>query len=277
MVLHKRFAPTAMVVGMFAAALATANAQATSGTGVMHFTFRDSTRGTVVRPQAILLDGEMTYPTITEAGRTSLPAAPGDHRILVKATGYTDLDSRQTALAEHAPMNLLMLDPEKKPEQLEDANLRQDMPADGTVIAGFVSDDISGKPIQGATVELLKTTDSVKTDENGFFKLPVHIKEGKQMPEDPRGVIYGTCGFKVTMPGYGFEERVNSLIESGTPKVYQVTLVRGGGGNSIDEDEGRNNLQSSLFGRNNVEPEDVPTTPSAPEDRVQNHNHAHEN
>src|SRR6188508_3464690 len=128
----------------------------TSATGILHFTFRDSARGTVLKPDAILIDEKMTFNPIDEAGRVSIAVPPGDHRVVVKARGYADLDSRQTAATNHAPMNLLMLDPLVQPEQLKPENLGKDMPADGTFIAGFITDDVMGKPIAGAEVELLK-------------------------------------------------------------------------------------------------------------------------
>jgi hypothetical protein len=256
-----------------------AEAPETSSTemGILHFMFRDSARGTVVKPAAILIDEKMTFNNIDDAGRVSIPVTPGDHQVLVKAEGYNDLDSRQTAAADHAPMNLLMLDPSDQPEQLKPENLGKDMPADGTVIVGFVTDDVQGKPVEGADVELLHKNVVVKSDADGFFKLPIHMPDGKQMPEDTRGVIYAQRDFKVSKAGYGFEERLNSLVESGSPKVYQIQLVRAGGGSSIDESDGRNNLQSSLFGLTNVEPGDIATTPTAPEDRASTHTHVHPN
>lgn len=243
------------------AVVQTAVAQTTATkSAVLHFSFRDSVRGTVVRPDAIMIDDKMAFNTIDDAGRVSIPVEPGDHRVVIRKEGYDVMDSRQTASLEHAPLNLVMLDPATQPEQLQPENLGEGMPLDGTVIAGFVIDESVGKPVAGAKVELVDQDVSVQSDANGFFKLPVSMPDGKQMPEDPRGVIYATRDFRVTKPGYGFEERLNVLLESGAPRIYQVALIRGGGGNSIDEAGDRNNLQSSLFGLANVEPEDEPTT-----------------
>ena len=253
----------------------------TSETAVLHFAFRDSVRGTVVKPDAILVDEKVVFNAIDEAGRVSVPVTPGDHRVVIKADGYNDLDSKQTAGLEHAPMNILVLDPATQPEQLKPEHLSSGMPADGTFIAGFVTDERMGSPVEGADVTLLNKDVTVKTDESGFFKLPVSMPDGKQMPEDTRGVLYSTRDFRISKPGYGYEERLNVLLETGSPKVYQVELIRGGGGNSLDEASGRNNLQSSLFGLRNVEPEDSPTTPTRPEDRatsaIHNHEHKHAN
>jgi len=249
---------------------------ATSETAVLHFAFRDSIRGTVIKPDAILVDEKVVFNTIDEAGRVSVPVTPGDHRVVIKAEGYNDLDSKQTANLDHAPMNLLVLDPTAQPDQLKPENLSAGMPADGTFIAGFVTDERMGSPVEGAVVTLVNKDVTVKSDETGFFKLPVSLPDGKQMPEDPRGVLYSTRDFRIEKPGYGYEERLNVLLETGTPKVYQVELVRGGGGNSLDEASGRNNLQSSLFGLRNVEPEDQATTPTRPEDRASSTTHDHD-
>lgn len=266
----------AAALSTFAAVLPVNAQDTTSATGILHFTFRDSARGTVVRPDAILIDGEVKFHNIDEAGRVSIPVSHGNHQVKVMARGYDDLDSRQTAATDHAPMNLIMLDPAKEPDQLKPENLGSGMPADGTFIAGFITDDVFGKPMANATVELVEKNVQVKTDEDGFFKLPVSMPDGKIMPEDPRGALYAMRDFRITKPGYGFEERLNVLVETGSPKVYQLTLIRGGGGNSVDEAAGRNNLQSSLFGLANVEPEDAPTTPTAPEDRVTTHSEVHD-
>jgi len=238
----------------------TAPTRSTTATAMLVFTFRDSARGTVIRPDAVLIDNQMAFNTIDEAGRMTAAVTPGDHRVLVKARGYKDLDSRQTALADQAPNNVIMLDPEKEPDQLKPENLSKGMPADGTVIVGFVVDGDTGKPLPDAQAELIGKNVKVTSDQDGFFKLPVHMPDGKQMPDDPRGVVYTQRDFRVTKLGYGFEERLNVLVESGAPKIYQIELLRGGGGNSADENAGRNDLQSSLFGLANVEPGDEPST-----------------
>ncbi len=250
----------AMMAGVSMAAAQTTATQM----AVMHFTFRDSARGTVVRPDAILIDNKMIFNAIDEAGRMSVPVSPGDHQVLVKANGYDDLDSRQTAALDQAPINVIMLDPAEDPEELRPEKLGEGMPADGTLIVGYVTDETVGKPVAGAAVELLKQDVKTTTDERGYFKLPVSMPDGKPMPENLNGITFSTRDIKVSKPGYGFEERLNVLVESGTPRIYQFQLVRGGGGATVDETEGRNNLQSSLFGLRNVEPEDPASTYSLP-------------
>ncbi len=259
-----------------AAAPESAPAKSAEQMGVLHFSFRDSVTGKTIKPDAVLVDDKVVFNTIDEAGRMSVPVPPGDHRVAFKAKGYNDLDSRQTAALDFAPMNLIMLDPSTPPAELQPENLSNGMPADGTVIVGYVTDDTTGAPVAGAEVTLIDKDVKVQTDENGFFKIPISIPDGQQMPEDPRGGMFASRNFKISKPGYGFEERLNVLVESGTPRIYQVTLIRGGGGNSIDESEGRNNLQSSLFGLSNVEPEDIATTPTATQDRVSTETQAHD-
>jgi hypothetical protein len=268
-----RFVSFAGVVVCIAGLSSPGFGQSTTGTAFFQFTFRDSARGVMVRPDAVLIDNKVVFNTIDDAGRMTVPVTPGDHRVLIKARGYDDMDSRQTALVDQAPNNIIMLDPESTPEQLKPENLGHGMPADGTFLAGFVVDNSNGRPVAGADVELIGKGQKTATDADGFFKLPVHMPDGKQMPDDPRGVVYTQRDFRVTKPGYGFEERVNVLVESGAPKIFQIELVRGGGGNSMDESAGRNNLQSGLFGLTNVEPEDPPTSASMPLPGHEGHTH----
>lgn len=239
-------------------------AQDTSATALLQFTFRDSVRGTVVRPDAVLVDNKVVYHPIDEVGRMTVPVTPGDHRVEIRANGYNDMDSRQTALADHTPNNIVMLDPSNTPEQLKTENLNKDLPPDGSMLVGFVIDDTSGRPVSGAQVELLNKNEKTVTDKDGFFKLAFHMPDGQHMPDDPRGVIFSQRDFRVTKAGYGFEERLNVLVESGMPKIFQINMIRGGGGNSVDEIQQRNNLQSGLFGLSNVEPEDPPHPASMP-------------
>ena len=255
-----RFFSSSAIVVSFAALATSASAQSTTQTAFLQFTFRDSVRGTVVRPETVLVDNKVVFNTIDEAGRMTVPVPAGDRRILIKAHGYDDMDTRQTALADHTPNNVVLLDPSDEPEQLRPENLGEGMPADGTLIAGFITDSSTGKPLADADIELIGKDQKAKSDTDGFFKLPVPMPDGKQMPDDPRGVVYAQRNFRVNKGGYGFEEWMNVLVESGAPKIFQVEMVRGGGGNSLDEAAGRNNLQSGLFGITNVEPDDIATT-----------------
>jgi hypothetical protein len=231
---------------------------------MLHFWFKDSARGTAVRPQAVLLDGKMSFQQADEAGKLDLTTRAGDHELEVKTNGYKDMVARETALVDQSPMNIVLLDPVKQPAELDPANVSKVMPANGTVILGYVTDDLLARPMPGATVTLIPAGTKVETDANGFFQLPVPIKtDAKTVPDDPKNTHYGTANFKVSKPGFGDDEHLNVLVESGEPKVFQIELVRGGGGNVTDEDSARNNLQSSLFGRYNVEPEnDEATSPS---------------
>jgi hypothetical protein len=245
-------------------AVSAADESSTAPEVLLHFWFKDSARGTAVRPQAVLLDGKMSFQQADEAGKLDLTARAGDHELEVKTTGYKDMVARETALVDQSPMNIVLLDPVKQPPELDPATISKAMPQGGTLILGYVADDLLARPLAGATVTLMPDGTKVESDANGFFQLPVPIKkEARTVPDDPKNTHFTTANFKVSKQGFGDDEHLNVLVESGEPKVFQIELIRGGGGTVTDEDSSRNNLQSSLFGRYNVEPDDdQPTSPT---------------
>jgi len=237
-------------LGLSQETTATASSTAeTSTSGLLRLWFRDSERGTAIRPTAILLDGRPVFSQVDETGHTNLTTTEGDHNVVVHANGYDTLDSKQTAFGYDAPMNVLMLDPAQKTDELRPENLSRHMKDDSGLIVGFVVDDEASRPIEGADVEVTGSPDfRTKADARGFFALHVPLKGATPMPDDAQGRRFVKTNFKVTCDGYGYEERLNVVLESGSPKIFQIRLVPGGGGNALDEEEDRGGLQSWIFG-----------------------------
>lgn len=253
---------TGALVPCLAEPATTATAEATTATakpsqteGLFHFWFRDSVTGVAVKPDAILLDEKMIFNRIDESGRVTFPASLGDHTLLVKAKGYNDLQSRQTCVAGEMLTNVVMLDPTVQPEELRPENLSKGMTPKSSVIAGFIVDSQLCRPVDDAVVEILDhgTTITAKSSKTGFFSVVVPLKNPQPLPDDKSGKTFDTAHFRITKDGYGADEYRNVMLESGSPRIYQIELARGGGGNFTDEEENRNNLKSGLFGKFNVE------------------------
>lgn len=232
-----------------------AAADKASNQGMLHFWFRDSATGVAVKPDTILLDDKMVFNRVDDAGRVTIPTSVGDHILLVKAKNYNDLQSKQSCLSGEMITNAVLLDPTKQPDELKPENIGKGMTENSSVVAGFIVDNQLCRPVEGATVEVLEsgTTISAKSKANGFFSLVVPITNAMPFPDDRTGRKFGTAHFKVSKDGFGFEEYRNVMFETATPKIYQIELVRGGGGNVTDEEANRNNLKSGLFGKFNVE------------------------
>lgn len=229
----------------------TASADQTSETGrmgLLRLCFRDVDRGTAIVPDALIIDGRMIFSRVNEAGFIDVQIPEGDRQVLVKAKGYDDLPSKQTSFAEDAPLNALMLDPKEKTPELRPDNLSRFIKDKSSAMAGFVVDEELSRAIKDAEVELLGTDIKTKTDERGFFALSVPMTDAGPIPEDVTGRKFAKKNFKITKPGYGYEERLNVLLETAIPKIFQIRMIPGGGGNAVDEEVDRGGLQSFVFG-----------------------------
>lgn len=220
----------------------------TSIPAVLRVWFRDAERGTAVRPDAILLDGRPIFPRVDETGHVDIMTTEGDHQLGVRASGYDPLDSRQTAFSFDAPMNVIMLDPVQKTPELRPENLSRFMSENSSLIVGFVVDEELSRAIEDAEVEIVDSEIKTKTDARGFFALQIPLTEGTPMPDDAAGRKFRKVSFRVTKDGFGYEERLNVAVETGSPKMFQIRMIPGGGGNTLDEETERGGLQSWVFG-----------------------------
>ena len=228
---------------------AQAQTQESSASAVLRLKFLDSETGVGIVPDAVIIDGAFYSP----GGRGSreemvVPLEEGDHIVTVKAQGYKDLTSRQTALPEdEAPLNAISLDPAEPPFGLREDILRKHLPPGGSVIAGYVVDDTTGEPIKDAVVAMAGIT--TRTNELGYFVLPASLSDAQRLPEDDgSGTMFARRGFSVYKPGYGPVERRNVLLLVGIPKTFRLRLVPGNTPDIADEEESRGNLPASTFG-----------------------------
>lgn len=242
-------AAAAAVLGLFSAADAQAQTQETSAGAVLRLKFFDSETGVGLVPDAVIIDGAFYNP----GGRGSreemvVPLEEGDHEVTVKAHGYKDLTSRQTAFPEdEAPLNAISLDPAEPPFGFREETLKKYLPAGGSVIAGYIVDDTTGDPIKDAVVAMAGIT--TRTSEVGYFVLPASLPDAQRLPEDDgSGTMFARRGFSVYKPGYGPVERRNVLLLVGIPKTFRLRLVPGNTPDIADEEEHRGNLPASTFG-----------------------------
>ncbi len=238
----------------------------TSTPAVLQVWFRDSERGTAVRPDAILLDGKPIFPKVDETGSAVISTTEGDHELGIRGAGYDPMDTKQTAFSYDPPMNAIFLDPAQKTAELRPENLSRYMPGNSSLVAGFVVDEELSRPVEDAEVEIIDTELKAKTDSRGFFAVGVPMSQGATLPEDAAGRKFIKKGFRVTKEGYGYEERLNVAFETGVPKIFQIRLVPGGGGNTLDEETDRGGLQSWVFGIKDSETSGQPGTHTRPGD-----------
>ncbi|MGI8906386.1 MAG: hypothetical protein ACR2IE_07855 [Candidatus Sumerlaeaceae bacterium] len=236
-------------------AIATSSTAETQSTGttekkptaLLRLCFRDSERGTAVVPDALMVDGRLTFSRIDEAGRLDLPLESGDHMLQVNARGYQQMNAKETALVDGPPLNIITLDPLQKPAELQPAHLSRYIKPGQAIVAGFVVDDELGKPLEGVEVKTADGSAKTTSEGNGFFAVAVPMDNAGPLPEDPSQKFVKRT-FVFSLEGYGREERQNVLLLKENPKFWQVRLQPGGSANVINEEDNRGGLQQWIFG-----------------------------
>jgi len=219
--------------------------EAQSSSAPIQMCFQDSRTGMGVVPDTVLVDDTNVAKQVDASGRLRLDVLPGEHRILISAKGYQDLDTRQTVLAGNASKSIILLDPTTPPAEpfAEPPGAIGEVPR--AAIRGYVVDDETGQPLAGATLAVVGTNDHTVTDADGFLTLTVPVGDGTPIPEDNTGRLFVKKDMVVTKVGYGTLVEQNIVLIGGETYRFQFRLVPDGVTRAINEQKHRGNMQAT--------------------------------
>lgn len=225
-----------------AAGLLTGSAAMTTGTLLL--ALRDSRSGGAVRPEQVLIDGAPVSVGEDSPGLLSVELGGGQHQIQVRAPGYSPFEATVSVDGDQTPVNTFELDREPSASGAEELP-----PLDNrlAVIEGHVVESIVGRFIPGVQVSVGQSGPATRTDEQGYFALPVSVPGAK--PEGPS--IPARVDLKIAGDGFAAEERRNVEIISGTTMTITVELERPTSGSEsikvVDESRGQRRYSSWRF------------------------------
>lgn len=161
-----------------------------------------------------------------EEGRVRLKLPPGDYLFEVTSVGYERARLHiPIAAATKQPLGV-NLSPDSMPQELQadvlDAKLRPGI----TLVCGYVVDDETRKPLEGATVRVVKAGVEVKTNQRGYYEVSVPSPPGTVIEGAP---LPGMDDLIISSKGYRTYVGRNLDFPDDDTAGLNVALVRGRG------------------------------------------------
>ncbi len=225
-----------------AAFLACMMASVTAGASVpggVSLSFRDSVTGISIAPLSVVVDGQERVGLMDAAGTVRLTLPAGDHTLVVGAPDYLEMHAKLTPSPDGSLTNVICLDPVSPPVEASTEALRAlagESSARGGGLAGYVVDDLNGKPLAGVRIELPGMALTTETDKAGFFALTVPLAGGQPVPGN-QAELYNLVNLTATKDGYGPYQRNNLFLATGNSVLIQVRMGEGAVAETEDERE----------------------------------------
>ncbi|NLX22688.1 MAG: hypothetical protein GXY55_13630 [Phycisphaerae bacterium] len=194
--------------------------------GDVSLAFRDSVTGVTVTPASIVVDGEEYSSRMGAKGTVCLLLSAGDHSLSVSAWGYQDMRARLTPSPDGPLNHVVWLDPLAPPAEASTDALQllaghsEDRIAG---LAGYIVDDLKGKPLPGVHIELSGLELATETDDRGFFSLSVPLAGGQPVPGN-EAELCGLFGLTATRDGYGAYQRTNLFLATANTVLVRIRL-----------------------------------------------------
>jgi Stage II sporulation protein/Carboxypeptidase regulatory-like domain len=171
------------------------------------------------------------------AGEILLNAVKERGVLTLSAPGYPELRLTLGAAAA-TPAIQVYLPPQQVPHQFENTQLQELVNATSAGIAGFLSADDSGRPLEGVRIGVEETPYQTLSDAAGFFKLALPV------PEKADRI---TARISFSKAGYTTVVRSNVDLYAGTVQKYRIRLLPGSGTSVIDEQQLRGIGTGAIF------------------------------
>ena len=160
---------------------------ASSPQQTVNLRFRDAITGQALTPRVTIVNlrtsEPLAIPAVSADGRLHLLLPPGEYAISASMQGYDTIGMTLRVADEPLPPYELYLDPLEPPKEVTTQFL-QSLRRPGQMVAvGFVTDEQSGKPLEGVQVSVIGHDVSALTDSRGCFLLQFPVRDSTGVPQ----------------------------------------------------------------------------------------------
>jgi hypothetical protein len=193
--------------------------------GKLSLLIRDATTGYGIKAQITLTSNKETFKLNTnEDSNVDFVAESGKYDLVINASGYKPMQTF-FILTPNEPLKAkIVLDKLPASKALEPQKASKTLlPVSTSIIEGYVSDAISGKPISGVSVNLPVLKKSIKTDNNGYFSIESALFSKLDGTKED-AVLRGSITF--TKKNYN-THTINDFLYIKENTTLKVTLEKG--------------------------------------------------
>ena len=155
----------------------------------------------------------------------SYPA--GKYIIELKMEGYKPIKSWFVIEAGEKTVNRFMLSPVESKERKLRLKAAEVVPSNMAVVSGYITDDETGQPLEGVHIVFEKTNIETYSDQRGYYKISIPIKENMRFNDREIKAIQETIIFSLI--GYKTIQETNVLITAGHSLKKNITMFKGKG------------------------------------------------
>jgi hypothetical protein len=212
--MRKRICFAVVLLCIFVAGLSYAD------TGSLQLSLRDVITGYAVSG-TVTFNGpqQLTVPT-DENGNLLATLQTGDYIIQASAQGYEPLTTHYGITSGANLPGTIMLDSTSLPEEEQPRQIERQLRPGFTLLQGYVV-DMSGKPVSGVRIELVKAGVEAETNSRGYYALSVVT------PREPRPGVMGTDTLIYERTGYDKVIVENFGISGRDMQGAPLVLMRG--------------------------------------------------
>ncbi len=193
---------------------------------LLQLRFHDSVTGRALVAEVglIHLTTQKSYGlTSKRDGRAKIVLPEGDYELIATSEGYHSMGLIISVKAPMPPYHFFM-EPVEPPLESRTEFLKRLSKAGQMVVLGWLMDEVSGQPIVGARIRVLKTGTRAVSDKRGFFMV--------QFPVEPFKSGYATILIK--RAGYRTLQLDRVLVWSGGVVHHRLTMQPGSGRDVMD-------------------------------------------
>ena len=171
--------------------------------GVFQVAVKDSHTHYALQASLTLQGPQNVSVRTNEAGRVTVSLEPGEYRIEVSAPLHKTLRTHTNIHQGASDSGTVFLDPDNLPSEELPENLTPYQRPGFTLLHGYIVDEDTGKPIEGATVRAEHANVATHTDSKGHYLLSIPTP----VAEYPGGL--GTDTLIFAKQGYSTQEYDN--------------------------------------------------------------------
>ncbi len=182
-------------------------------------------------------DGQYAPRTFStdDYGRLRLELQSGFYLYEVSAPGYKPLRSYTEAAPGFPQPQEPNLNPLTLPEELRAGLINSKLRPGYTLVYGYISDSVMGRPLAGVQVHLEKANVDATTNARGYFEVSVPSPPTQLFPGVPPPGLAGTDNISFKLAGYETDVELNVDLYDGLDCGWKLGLQPGTGAKQHDD------------------------------------------